>query len=147
VKLDNIITRGAFALRFGDPNPLISGQITGDSRIHLIRDIRERVQAVAPFLHYDADPYPVISEGRIKWVVDAYTTTDRYPYGERANTDQLEPGSGLDHGFNYVRNAAKAVVDAYDGRVDFYVMPTGDPIIEAYRKAFPELFQDFAEMP
>lgn len=147
VRLNSIIRRAAFALRFGDANPLISDQITGDSKILLVRDIRERVEALAPFLHYDADPYPVISEGRIKWVIDAYTTTDRYPYAQQADTTQLSSQSGLDHSFNYVRNSVKAVVDAYDGRVDFYVMPVDDPIIEAYRGAFPELFTDFAEMP
>jgi uncharacterized membrane protein (UPF0182 family) len=147
VQLSNIVRRAAFALRFGDPNPLISDQITSKSKILLIRDIRERVEAMAPFLHYDADPYPVISEGRIKWVLDAYTTTDRFPYGERADTTQLADGSGLDHRFNYARNSVKAVLDAYDGRVDFYVMPVDDPIIDAYRDAFPELFTDFAEMP
>jgi hypothetical protein len=147
VRLDNIIKRAAFALRFGDGNPLISSQITSDSKILYIRDIRERVESLAPFLHYDADPYPVIVDGRIQWVLDAYTTTDRYPYGERADNSQLSAGSGLDHGFNYVRNSVKAVIDAYDGTVDFYVMPVDDPIIEAYRKAFPELFSDFDDMP
>ncbi len=147
VALSSIVRRAAFALRFGDPNPLISDQVTDSSKILLIRDVRERAETVAPFLHYDSDPYPVISDGRIKWVLDAYTTTDRYPYGERADTTQLESGSGLDHGFNYVRNSVKAVVDAYDGRIDFYVMPVDDPIIDAYRSAFPELFTDFAEMP
>ena len=147
VALDSIVRRAAFALRFGDANPLISDQVTDRSKILLVRDIRERVEALAPFLHYDADPYPVISEGRVKWVIDAYTTTDRYPYAEHADTTQLAAGSGLDHGFNYVRNSVKAVVDAYDGRVDFYVMPVDDPLIEAYRDAFPELFTDFAEMP
>ncbi len=147
VKIDNLVRRAAFALRFGDANPLISDQITGDSKILLVRDIRERASALAPFLHYDADPYPVISEGRVKWVLDAYTTTARYPYAQRADTTQLTANSGLDHSFNYVRNSVKAVIDAYDGRVDFYVMPVDDPIIEAYRGAFPELFMDFAEMP
>jgi uncharacterized membrane protein (UPF0182 family) len=109
--------------------------------------VRERAETIAPFLHFDADPYPVISDGRIKWILDAYTTTDRYPYGQKADTTQLEDGSGLDHSFNYVRNSVKAVIDAYDGRVDFYVMPVEDPIIDAYRSAFPELFTDFAEMP
>jgi hypothetical protein len=147
VKLNNLVRRAAFALRFGDANPLISDQITGSSRILMIRDIRERAQALAPFLHYDTDPYPVISDGRIKWLLDAYTTTDRYPYGERADTTQLDPDSGLDHRFNYVRNSVKVVIDAYDGRADFFVMPVDDPIIDAYRSAFPELFTDFAEMP
>jgi uncharacterized membrane protein (UPF0182 family) len=147
VALDSIVRRAAFALRFGDANPLISDQITGDSKILLVRDIRERARALAPFLSYDADPYPVISDGRIKWILDAYTTTDRYPYGEHADTTQLAAGSGLDHGFNYVRNSVKVVIDAYDGRADFYVMPVDDPIVEAYRSAFPELFTDFEEMP
>ncbi len=147
VKLNSIIRRAAFALRFGDANPLISDQITGRSKLLMVRDIRERVQALAPFLHYDTDPYPIISDGRIKWMIDAYTTTDRYPYAERADTTQVESSSGLSHGFNYVRNSVKAVVDAYDGRVDFYVMPVDDPIVDAYRSAFPELFTDFAEMP
>jgi len=147
VPIDNIVKRAAFALRFGDINPLISDQLTGDSRILYIRDIKERVSALAPFLHYDADPYPVITGGRIQWVIDAYTTSNRYPYGESADTSQLTAGSGLDHSFNYVRNSVKAVVDAYDGTVSFYVMPVDDPIIAAYRDAFPSLFSDFADMP
>lgn len=147
VALDNPLKRAAFALRFGDVNPLISDQLTGDSKIHYVRDIKERVSALAPFLHYDADPYPVISDGRVQWIIDAYTTTSRYPYGETAETGNLTDGSGLDHGFNYVRNSVKAVVDAYDGTVDFYIMPVDDPIIEAYRDAFPSLFKDFEDMP
>lgn len=147
IQLSSFVRRAAFALRFADWNPVISSQITSQSKIHIIRDVRERVGTIAPFLHLDADPYPVISDGRIKWIVDAYTTTDRYPYGQRADTTQLEAGSGLDHTFNYVRNSVKVVVDAYDGRADFYVMPVDDPIVEAYRKAFPELFTDFEEMP
>jgi uncharacterized membrane protein (UPF0182 family) len=147
VRLSNVVRRAAFALRFGDANPLISNQITGSSRLLMIRDVRERAKALAPFLDYDTDPYPVISDGRIKWMLDAYTTTDRYPYAQRADTTQLDPDSGLDHNFNYVRNSVKVVIDAYDGRVDYYVMPIDDPIIDAYRGAFPELFTDFAEMP
>ena len=147
VALDNVIKKAAFALRFGDVNPLISDQLTGSSRVLYIRDIRERVQALAPFLDLDADPYPVIHDGRIVWIVDAYTTTVRYPYAQRVETGQLPDDSGLDHTFNYVRNSVKAVVDAYDGTVDFYVMPVDDPIIEAYRDAFPKLFKDFEDMP
>ena len=147
VALDNIIKKAAFALRFGDVNPLISDQLTGSSRVLYIRDIRERVSALAPFLDLDADPYPVIHDGRIVWIVDAYTTTSRYPYAQRVETGQLPDESGLDHTFNYVRNSVKAVVDAYDGTVDFYVMPVEDPIIDAYRDAFPGLFKDFEEMP
>jgi uncharacterized membrane protein (UPF0182 family) len=147
VALDNIVKRAAFALRFADYNPFISNQITSKSKIHYVRDIRDRVESLAPFLDYDADPYPVIVDGRVQWVLDAYTTTSMYPYGQTADVSQLTPGSGLDHRFNYVRNSVKAVVDAYDGTVEFYVMPGGDPIIEAYRDAFPSLFSDFADMP
>ncbi len=147
VALDNIVKKAAFALRFGDVNPLISNQLTSRSKVLYIRDIRERVSALAPFLDLDADPYPVIHDGRVVWVVDAYTTTSRYPYGQRVDTGQLADDSGLDHSFNYVRNSVKAVVDAYDGTVDFYVMPVDDPIIEAYRDAFPRMFKDLEDMP
>ena len=147
VRLDNLVKKAAFALRFGAPNLLISNQLTDDSSILYIRDIRERAQKLAPFLHFDADPYPVILDGRVVWMLDAYTTTNRYPYAQRGDTEQLPDGSGLRHDFNYVRNSVKAVIDAYDGTVDFYVMPVEDPIIEAYREAFPSLFTDFAEMP
>jgi uncharacterized membrane protein (UPF0182 family) len=143
VTLDNPIKKAAFALRFGDVNPLISDQLTSSSKILYIRDIKERVSALAPFLHYDADPYPVISDGRIKWIIDAYTTTNRYPYGENADTGVLADGSGLDHGFNYVRNSVKAVVDAYDCIVCFYVLRVVHPIIESFRTAFSYLFSDF----
>ena len=147
VALDSVVKKAAFALRFGDVNPLISDQLTDRSRVLYIRDIRERVSALAPFLKLDADPYPVINDGRIVWIVDAYTTTSRYPYAQRVETGQLAEDSGLDQTFNYVRNSVKVVVDAYDGTADFYVMPVDDPIIEAYRDAFPSLFSDFDEMP
>lgn len=147
IPIDSLARRAAFALRFGDANPLISDQLTDSSRVLLIRDVTERAKALAPFLRFDADPYPVINDGRIQWILDAYTTTDRYPYGERADTTQLTAGSGLDAGFNYVRNSVKAVVDAYEGTVDFYVMPVEDPIIDAYSDAFPDLFKDFEDMP
>ena len=147
VALDSIVKKAAFALRFGDVNPLISNQLTSRSKVLYVRDIRERVEALAPFLDFDADPYPVLHDGRVKWIIDAYTTTDRYPYAQRADTGQLADTSGLDHTFNYVRNSVKAVVDAYDGTVDFYVMPVDDPIIEAYRDAFPDMFTDLEDMP
>ena len=134
--------RAAFALRFGETEPLISNFITDESRILYIRDIEDRVETLAPFLHWDADPYPVILDGRIQYVLDGYTTTDRYPYAQRADTDQVADGSGLDHSFNYVRNSVKAVVDTYDGTVDLYIVDPDDPIIEAYSHAFPDLFTD-----
>ena len=148
VGVGSLVRRLAFALRFGDYNPVISGLIEDGSKIHYIRDIRERVETLAPFLHFDADPYPYIDEaGDVYWIADAYTTTDRYPYAQSADTGSLPGESGLGHGFNYVRNSVKAVVDAYDGTVTFYVVDDEDPIAAAWVKAFPDLFVDGSEMP
>ncbi|HEY3097048.1 MAG TPA: UPF0182 family protein [Acidimicrobiia bacterium] len=144
VKLDNPLRRAAFALRFGDINPLISGQVDGNTKVLYVRDIKDRVEKLAPFLDFDADPYPVVTGGKVVWVLDAYTTTSRYPYAQKVSG----PGdTGLSHNFNYVRNSVKATVDAYDGTVRFYVIDNKDPLIRAYRKAFPDLFTDFDKMP
>jgi uncharacterized membrane protein (UPF0182 family) len=140
VSMSSFVRRAAFALRFGDINPLISNFVSNDSRILFHRDILTRVENAAPFLSYDADPYPVIIDGRIMWIIDAYTTTNEYPYSQEADTSRLEAESGLRHGFNYVRNSVKVVIDAYHGSMRFYVIDPTDPIVMAYRKAFPELF-------
>lgn len=142
VALSNIVRRAAFALRFGDVNPLISGQINGGTKVLYQRDIRDRVDKLAPFLEFDADPYPVAIDGRIMWVLDAYTTTDRYPYSQ-----SVDGQGGLAREFNYVRNSVKATIDAYDGTVKFYVFDPEDPLVRAYAKAFPDLFSDRDEMP
>jgi uncharacterized protein len=146
VQANSLVRRAAFALRFGDLNPLISDFMTDNSRVVYVRDVIERVTKLAPFLHADTDPYPVVVDGKVQWIVDLYTTTSRYPYAQMADTDQVSASSGLDRRFNYVRNSVKATVDAYDGTVTFYVMDDEDPIIEAYRDAFPDLFSD-DEMP
>jgi uncharacterized membrane protein (UPF0182 family) len=147
VGMGSYLRRAAFALRFGDVNPLISGNITGKSKILFQRDVRERAKELAPFLEYDHDPYAVIVGGRIKYVLDAYTTSTKFPYGQRAERDDLPDGSGLDKGFNYVRNSIKVVVDAYDGTTNFYVVDGKDPIARAYREAFPKLFTDGDQVP
>jgi len=146
VGIGSIPRRLAFALRFGDINPLISGFMTSESRILYVRDVRERARTIAPFLHYDHDPYPVVLDGRISWLLDAYTTTDHYPYAQQVDRDRLDPDSGLDHGFNYVRNSVKVAVDAYDGDATFYIVDPDDPIVTAYAKAFPKLFTASDEM-
>ncbi|MBV8162394.1 MAG: UPF0182 family protein [Acidimicrobiia bacterium] len=146
VQLDSFIKRAALSLRFGDLNPLISGFINGKSRAIYVRDIRDRVQKAAPFLKYDDDPYPVILNGRILWVQDAYTTTNNYPYSQAADTERISATSGLNTTFNYVRNSVKAVTDAYNGTVTFYVVDNTDPVIKAYQKAFPKLFTDGSQM-
>ena len=147
VGIGSYFRRAAFALRFGDVNPLISGNIRSDSKILIHRDVRERVTELAPFLSFDNDPYAVVVDGRIKYVIDAYTTSSRYPYAQRADRAGLPEGSGLDHNFNYARNSVKAVVDAYDGDVTFYVVDPTDPLAAAYVDAFPELFTDGDEAP
>src|SRR4029077_20258521 len=117
-------------------------QVDAKSRVIYLRDVKQRVQTIAPFLRLDHDPYPVVVGGRIIWVLDAYTTTNNYPYSQSIHPSDLQPGSGLETDFNYVRNSVKATVDAYDGTVNFYVVDSTDPIIKTYRKAFPTMFQD-----
>src|SRR5262249_11925968 len=106
------------------------------------------VHKIAPFLALDNDPYPVVTaDGRIVWIVDAYTTTNRYPYSQEADISQLDGGSGLRKKFNYVRASVKAVVDAYDGSVQLYLMDTTDPVALAWSKVFPKLFHGKSTFP
>ena len=129
-----------YALKFGSVELLVSGSITPESRILFYRRIEDRVSRVAPFLRYDHDPYIVASEGRLYWMIDAYTVSDMYPYSEPVYL----AGFGT---FNYIRNSVKVVVDAYNGDVKYYVIDQKDPLIRTYRKMFPDLFVDFSEMP
>ena len=140
VPLGSIFRRLAFSLHFGDINPLISGQVTSKSRIMYNRNISTMVHKAAPFLKYDSDPYGTVINGRLYWIYDAYTTTDRYPYSQQADTTDMPNTSGLSGKFNYVRNSVKVVIDAYNGSMRFYVNDPSDPIIETYEKAFPKLF-------
>jgi len=142
VDIGGFFRRAAFALRFGDPNILISGQITDRSRILLNRDIRDRVEKLTPFLDFDADPYPVIANGKTFWILDGYTTSTQYPYSQ-----VFQGSGGLTGDVNYVRNSVKVVVDAYEGTVRYFVIDPDDPIIQAYQNAFPDLFEPFDEMP
>lgn len=148
VELSNIVKRAAFAARVGDLKPLISGLVTNESRGMYLTNIRERTLKAAPFLHLDNDPYPIISDGRILWMQDAYTTTNSYPYAQAGDTAQVEgkTGSLRATSFNYVRNSVKIVTDAYDGNMTFYVMDNNDPIIKAWQKAFPKMFTDGSKM-
>jgi uncharacterized protein len=141
VAIGGFLRRAAFAISFGDYNILISGQITPQSRIMYYRNVVQRLEKAAPFLSYDSDPYPVVVNGGLYWVVDAYTTTDNFPYSEQADTSRLPSNSGLaNQPFNYVRNSVKAVVNAYNGRTWFFVQDPDDPIIQTYENAFPKLF-------
>ena len=148
VGMGTLTRRAAFALRFGQLEPLISNFVTSDSRVFYVRDVRERVEKLAPFLLFDADPYPVLIDGRILYVVDGYTTTDRYPYSQFASSGELPRASGLNRqSFNYVRNSVKATVDAFTGEVKFYVVDESDPLVVAYGAAFGGLFTPASEMP
>ncbi|HWI02241.1 MAG TPA: UPF0182 family protein, partial [Acidimicrobiales bacterium] len=146
VKIDSMLRRAALSLRFGDFNPLISSFVTSESRAIYVRDIDERVRKAAPFLRFDSDPYPIIYQGKIQWLYDAYTTTSRYPYSQAAEVARLEPRSGLNVHFNYVRNSVKVLIDSYTGKMTYYVVDQGDPIIRAWRNAFPKLFTDGLEV-
>ncbi len=147
IELNSVFKRMAFALSYLDYNMIGSKAIDDDSRLVSIRRVEDRAKKLAPFLSFDNDPYPVALNGRVLWVIDAYTTSDRYPYGESGDRNQLNPGSGLDHPFNYVRNSIKVVVDAYDGTVDFYIIDDADPVAKVWQSAFPGLFKNKDQMP
>jgi uncharacterized protein len=152
VQLSDIGRRLAFAVRFRDINLLISGNIKGESRLMFNRDIRDRVERAAPFLQWDGDPYAVVVDGRIKYVRDGYTTSSNYPYAQRIDLADAarrnELGSrGVEGLGNYIRNSVKAVVDAYTGEVTLYAFDEQDPILQAWRKAFPDLFKAKSEIP
>ena len=145
VQLSDMARRLAFAVRFRDINLLISGNIKSDSRMMFNRDIRERVEKAAPFLQWDGDPYAVVVDGKIQYVLDGYTTSANYPYAQRldlgAAARRNEQGSrGVEGSGNYIRNSVKAVVDAYTGQVTLYAFDESDPVLAAWRKAFPDLF-------
>ncbi len=124
-----------FAARFRSYQILLSDDITSESRLMFDRQIRTRVSKIAPFLVFDDDPYAVVNDGRIFWIQDAYTVSDRYPYATAAG------------GVNYIRNSVKVVVDAYHGTVDFYVAEPNDPIVQTLERIFPTLFKPISEMP
>ena len=135
VIIGSFIDRLAYAWQLGDVNILISGELTPESRVLYYRNIRERVNHLAPFLGLDGDPYLVVIEGRLFWIQDAYTVTDRYPYSEPLGR------------INYIRNSVKAVIDAYDGSVTFYVTDPEDALIRTYQAIFPKLFVPAGQMP
>jgi uncharacterized membrane protein (UPF0182 family) len=140
VELSDGLRRFVYATRFGSVELLVSGSLTPESRLLMHRNVRERIEALAPFLSYDTDPYIVVEGGRLFWIIDAYTTTDRYPYSEWQWAE-------FEGRVNYIRNSVKVVVDAYHGDVTYYVIDPSDPIIQTYRQIFPDLFRDIDEMP
>jgi uncharacterized membrane protein (UPF0182 family) len=136
VELSNIIRRLLFSARFRSFKVLLSDDITNESRVLFHRRVSERVRRIAPFLKYESEPYLLISDGRLVWLQDAYTTSTRYPYATPAAD-----------GTNYIRNSVKVAVDAYHGTTTFYVVDDKDPVLAALESAFPDLFKPLAEMP
>lgn len=161
VPVGSPINRLLFATRFQEANILLSGMINEDSKIMWDRDPRTMVGKVAPWLRIDSDPYPVVVDGRIKWIVDGYTTTSDFPFSTRttisdatgttpaAGTLQSPGGAGVAprDEFNYIRNSAKAVIDAYDGTVDVYAWDEADPILRTWSRVFPGTVKPRSEMP
>ena len=137
VLLTSWVRRLAFALRFGELKMLLSNDLVAESRVLMHREVAERVQRIAPFLKLDADPYLVVTaDGRLVWILDAYTATDRYPYADPA------PGVG-----NYIRNAVKVTIDAFHGTVDFYLADPSDPLVRTLARVFPALLKPLEAMP
>ena len=139
VPVGGFFRRLLFALRFGTTDILVTNQITAESRIMFHRQIGDRVRTIAPFLSFDPDPYPVVSEGRLYWIQDAYTTTANYPYATPSATTAGE--------INYIRNAIKVVIDAYNGTTTFYLAEQNDPIAVTMGHIFPGLLKPLDEMP
>jgi uncharacterized membrane protein (UPF0182 family) len=135
VPLSSLWRKLLFALRFGSYQIILSDDITTESRIVFNRQIRERVERIAPFLSFDRDPYLVLAEGRLYWLIDAYTTSNRYPYSTPAGR------------INYIRNSVKFVVDAYEGTTTAYLSDAKDPIAATFARIFPNTFKPLSEMP
>jgi uncharacterized protein len=137
IPITSWLRRLAFAARFGEPKIILSDDLTADSRILMYRTVVPRIQRIAPFFSFDRDPYLVVTDdGRLVWMLDGYTTTDRYPYSD--------PVRGMG---NYIRNSVKVTVDAFHGTVTFYLADPGDPLVRTYAQAFPGLLQPLAQMP
>lgn len=131
----NPFNRLLFAIDEGSLNFLLSDDISSNSKVLINRDIVDRVKRIAPFINYDNDPYLVVSNGKLYWIIDAYTTTDKFPFSEPYNN------------VNYIRNSIKVVVDAYNGNVDFYLTDKNDAVANTIGKIYKGLFKDISEMP
>jgi len=131
-----------FALDRANYKILFSNLITTDSKILLYRNVIDRVEKIAPFLTFEQDPYLVIDNGKLYWMIDGFTSTDKYPYATKVNNYRSQF-----YGENYIRNSVKVTVDAYNGDVNFYISDETDPFIQSYAKIFPDLFQPLSAMP
>jgi uncharacterized protein len=155
VPINSIARRVAYAYDMNSLQLLISNYLNDRSKIHYYRQIQARISHVAPFLRLDSDPYLAIIDGRLQWIADAYTVSDRYPFSEpvaqspESETLLQDPkiAALVDNNANYIRNSVKVVVDAYDGTLKFFVVDESEPILKTYRKIFPHLFLPKASVP
>lgn len=156
VEISNIWRKFLFGWKFDGTRLFFSGYATRDSRIMFHRQVRDRVQNIAPFLKLDKDPYIALISGKLYWIIDAYTTSTYYPYSEPFSAAEKFNGSGFIsrsgsgwnlHGKNYLRNSVKAVVDAYTGKVDLYIFEPDDPVINVWNNILPGVFKDKDQMP
>jgi uncharacterized membrane protein (UPF0182 family) len=146
VGIGSFFKRLGFALRYSELNLLISNQLGDGSKLIMERNIISRVKKAAPFLYTDNDPYLALVDGNLFWIIDLYTLSDRYPYAQPADTTRINDRSGLPGNFNYIRNSVKAVVNAYDGTMKFYIFDEEDPLIKSYSSIFPSLFDKKSDM-
>ena len=154
VPVGNFFTKLAFAINYAETNFILNDGIGSNSKIIYNRTPRERVEAVAPFITADGDPYPAVIDGRVKWILDGYTTSDKYPYSAqmslRETTTDAQTGAGTaalpDETVNYVRNSVKATVDAYDGTVTVYEWDEDDPVLQTWKKAYPDVITPRSEI-
>lgn len=156
VPVGGLFNKLLYAVKYGEPNIVLSSRVNDASKIIYERHPRERVQKVAPWLSVDHDPYPAVVDGRVLWILDAYTTTDRYPMSEKRSlesmtTDSLNPNAAFTtlptDEINYMRNSVKAVVDAYDGTVTLYEWDEADPILDAWMGAFDGVVEPKSSIP
>lgn len=137
VRLDSLFKRALFSVKFKTEKILLSSDISGESKILYYRNIMDRVRTVAPFLLFDQDPYMIVTkDGRLVWIADAYTVSNRMPYSK-----------SIERRINYIRNSVKVVIDAYNGSMGFYVSDPSDILIKVYSKIFPDVFKSLKEMP
>ena len=146
VGIGSFFRRLGFALRYSELNLLISNQLSDDSKLIMERNVVSRVKKAAPFLYTDNDPYLALIDGNLFWIIDMYKVSDKYPYAQPADTRRINENSGLPMNFNYLRNSVKAVVNAYDGTMNFYVVDENDPLILSYNDIFPNLFTPKSSM-
>ena len=137
----NLLNRVLFAMREGSVNILVSSNITSNSKILYVRDVVRRVEKIMPYLAYEEDPYLTIVDGKLYWILDAYTTSSKYPYSEPYDNSEESVNAT-----NYIRNSVKVMVNAYDGTTNFYIVDESDPIAQTYQKIYPKLFKSYSEL-